>query len=481
MGSVLDQTGARLAGRASASTLAGRRGKLETGGVAPTYEGDFVLEGHLPLECGRTLLQPVLHYAVYGRLNAARDNAVLVCHALSGSALAGSWWPGLFGKAGNREQRTGTREQGSGTREQGPGNREQRTENGGMGGARSGRDDNSKGASDDKLDGAQDESSDDSALNSGDLAQVGKTGSAGIVDLETECVICVNLLGSCYGSTGPGSVNPEKDSAEKESAGGLGAVYGPEFPLISIRDNVRAQAELLQSLGIARLKLAIGGSIGGMQALEWAILFPERVARAVVIGVAPLNAMGLALNHLQRRAITGDPEWLGGWYLPQQQPRHGMALARQIATLSYKSPALFAERFGRNPNRNGEDPWGLDRDGGGLNPAGGRFDVAGFLDYQGERFPERFDANAYLAIMRTMDTWDPLRGWRSTAEAYGRIQARVIFVGISSDGLFPADEVRQLADEVRAAGADAEYREMTTAHGHDAFLAEQGELIPLLR
>jgi homoserine O-acetyltransferase len=201
----------------------------------------------------------------------------------------------------------------------------------------------------------------------------------------------------------------------------------------------------------------------------------------VVIGVAPLNAMGLALNHLQRRAITGDPEWLGGWYLPQQQPRHGVALARQIATLSYKSPALFAERFGRNPNRNGEDPWGLDRDGGGLNPAGGRFDVAGFLDYQGERFPERFDANAYLAIMRTMDTWDPLRGWRSATEAYGRIQARVIFVGISSDGLFPAEEVRRLADEVRAAGADAEYREMTTAHGHDAFLAEQAELIPLLR
>ena len=458
MESVLDETGPRLvtgrvpsSGLNSALASAGRRGKLETGGVAPTYEGDFVLEGHLPLECGRTLLQPVLHYAVYGRLNAARDNAVLVCHALSGSALAGSWWPGLFGQ-----------KQGTGNGDQGSGNEKPRV-------LRCAQDDTSGGGDETQiLRSAQDD-------NSKELSRDDKFSTAGIVDLETECVVCVNLLGSCYGSTGPGSLNPEKEGVEE-----MGAVYGPDFPLISIRDNVRAQAELLSSLGIERLKLAIGGSIGGMQALEWAILFPERVARAVVIGVAPLNAMGLALNHLQRRAITGDPEWMGGWYLPQRQPRHGLALARQIATLSYKSPALFAERFGRNPNRNGEDPWGLDRDGGGLNQAGGRFDVAGFLDYQGERFPERFDANAYLAIMRTMDTWDPSRGWRSAAEAYGRIQARVIFVGISSDGLFPADEVRRLADEVRAAGANAEYREMTTAHGHDAFLAEQDGLLRVL-
>jgi homoserine O-acetyltransferase len=177
-----------------------------------------------------------------------------------------------------------------------------------------------------------------------------------------------------------------------------GQVYGPAFPLISIRDNVRAQALLLDSLGIDRLRLAIGGSIGGMQALDWAILFPERVKRAVVIAVAPLSAMGLALNHLQRQAICGDPEWLGGNYL--RQPRRGLAQARQIAMLSYKSPQLFAERFGRNPNRNGEDPWALNDHGGGLGGDCERFDVAGFLDYQGERFLERFDANAYLAICK---------------------------------------------------------------------------------
>jgi homoserine O-acetyltransferase len=377
---------------------------------APTYEGDFVFDEHMLLDCGRTLAKPALHYAVYGRLNAAKDNAVLVCHALSGSAQVGAWWPELFG-----------RDQG------------------------------------------QDE------------------GQSGIVDLRRDCVICVNLLGSCYGSTGPGSVDPES-----------GKVYGPAFPLISIRDNVRAQARLLDSLNIQTLRLVIGGSIGGMQALDWAILFPERVRRAVVIAVAPLGAMGLALNHLQRQAIVGDPDWLGGSYLPKRQPRRGLALARQIAMLSYKSQELFAERFGRNPNRNGEDPWALEDHGGGLGGGlaangepGGRFDVAGFLDYQGERFLERFDANSYLAILRTMDTWEPTRGYRNPKDAYGRIRAELTFIGISSDWLFPAEDVRRLAEAVAVAagenGVRVAYREMITAHGHDAFLAEQAELVALLQ
>jgi len=373
---------------------------------APTYEGDFVLEEHLLLECGRTLANPTLHYAVYGRLNAAKDNVVLVCHALSGSALVNLWWPELFGPVGGSAE-----------------------------------------------------------------------GSAGIVDLQRDCVICVNLLGSCYGSTGPGSINPE-----------TGEIFGPEFPLISIRDNVRAQARLLDSLEIVSLRLVIGGSIGGMQALDWAILFPERVQRAAVIAVAPLGAMGLALNHLQRRAIQDDPDWLGGRYLPTRPPRKGLALARQIAMLSYKSGQLFTERFGRNPNRNGEDPWALDEDGGGLGAdgrSGGRFDVAGFLDYQGERFLARFDANAYLAILRTMDTWEPTRGYRSAQDAFGRIQAELTFIGISSDWLFPPADVRRLAETVKEAvdgnGGRVTYREMITNHGHDAFLAEQAELVFLLQ
>ena len=354
----------------------------------PTYEGDFVLPEPLLLECGRTLANPTLHYAVYGRLNAARDNAVLVCHALTGSALVGSWWPEIF----------------------------------------------AQGA---------------------------------VLSLEHDFVICINMLGSCYGSTGPGSVDPE-----------TGEAYGPNFPLVSIRDNVRAQAQLLDSLGIRKLRLVLGGSIGGMQALDWTILHPNRVERGLIIGVAPLGAMGLALNHLQRQAILHDPVWAEGRYLPQRPPRRGLALARQIGMISYKSAPLFEERFGRNPNRSGDDPWCVDEKGSGL--IGGRFDIAGYLDLQGQRFIERFDANAYLAILRTMDTWDPLRGCSSAEEAFGRIRAQLSFVGISSDWLFPPETVRHFALTIRAAGVHTDYREMNTDHGHDAFLAEQAELVRLL-
>ena len=380
---------ARLSADAGAD--AARASALARQTPQPTYEGDFVLDEHLLLDCGRTLAGATLHYAVYGRLNAARDNAVLVCHALSGSAQVGVWWPELLA----------------------PG---------------------------------------------------------GLLNLQTDCVLCVNLLGSCYGSTGPGSVDRE-----------TGEVYGPDFPLISIADNVRAQGRLLDSLGIARLRLVLGGSIGGMQALDWTIIHPHRVERAAIIAVAPLSAMGLALNHLQRKAIQNDPDWAGGHYLQQHPPHRGLALARQIAMLSYKSASLFEERFSRNPNRNGEDPWGFDNQKEGRGLIGGRFDIAGYLDHQGQRFIDRFDANAYLAILRTMETWDPLRGHRSPTEAFSHIRARLSFIGISSDWLFPPEAVRHFAYTIRAAGVHAQYLEMTTDHGHDAFLAEQAELVKLLQ
>jgi homoserine O-acetyltransferase len=182
--------------------------------------------------------------------------------------------------------------------------------------------------------------------------------------------------------------------------------------------------------------------------------------------------MGLALNHLQRQAIQHDPDWAGGHYLPQRPPSQGLALARQIGMLSYKSAELFDERFGRNPNRNGEDPWGLDDQGGGL--IGGRFDIAGYLDHQGERFIERFDANCLPGHpAHHGHLGPPPSGHISPMEAFGCIRARLSFVGISSDWLFPPDEVRHFGNTIRAAGVQADYREMTSAHGHDAFLAEQ--------
>ncbi len=286
-----------------------------------------------------------------------------------------------------------------------------------------------------------------------------------MLSLQQDFVICVNLLGSCYGSTGPGSVDPE-----------TGLVYGPDFPLVSIRDNVRAQSSLLDSLGIRRLRLILGGSIGGMQALEWAIHYPERVEKAAIIGVAPLSAMGLALNHLQRHAIQSDPNWDAGYYLPQRPPKQGLSLARQIGMISYKSASLLNERFSRNPNRNGENPWSLDDLGGGL--IGGRFDIAVIST---TRASGSTTASTPIRIWRLCEPWTPgipVTGFGSPQEVFGRIRAQLIFLGISSDWLFPPESVRDFARTIASAGVRAEYREMVSSHGHDAFLAEQAELVP---
>jgi homoserine O-acetyltransferase len=352
----------------------------------PAFEGDFVLNETLSLESGEILANPTLHYAIYGALNADRSNAVLVCHALSGNALVGSWWPQLF------------------------------------------------------LPG-------------------------GMLDLGRDCVIGVNIFGSCYGSTGPGSIDPA-----------TGKLYGPTFPLISIRDIVNAQVKLIDSLGIDRLRLAIGASIGGMQVLEWTILHPKRVARAISIGVAPLGAMGLGLNHLQRQAIMLDPAWHDGHYQPGHGPKAGLALARALGMVSYKSVPLFEERFARRPNRYGDENPFISAAAG----QNGRFDIAGYLDYQGKSFIPRFDANSYISITRTMDIFDPVRAHESPYIAYSRITAHLTLVGISTDWLFPPEDVRSLAAIIAAAGARCDYREMASNHGHDAFLAEPETLVRIL-
>jgi homoserine O-acetyltransferase len=351
--------------------------------LAPTREADFTFASDRPFRLdGGGELQPVtLRYACYGELNARRDNAVLVCHALSGSARAAEWWPEMFG----------------------PGR---------------------------PLDPAR------------------------------HCVVCPNVLGSCYGSTGPTSLDPR-----------TGAPYAGAFPVVSIGDMVRSQAELLDHLGVGRLRCVIGGSIGGMQALAWATTFPERVARCVAIGAAPLSAMGLALSHLQREAIRGDPAWRGGLYPPDDSPAAGLALARAVAMCSYKSESLFNQRYGRRPNRTGDDPT--------RSPAG-RFDVGGYLDYQGQIFVRRFDANCYLAISKAMDLFDLGKTPDEELATLRRIRARVLLVGIASDWLFPPGDVRALAGRMRDAGVDARYVEQASSHGHDAFLADAAQLGPLV-
>jgi len=277
-------------------------------------------------------------------------------------------------------------------------------------------------------------------------------------DTERECVIGINVLGSCYGSTGPTSINPQTAKP-----------YGPDFPLVTIRDMVRSQLELLRRLGVERLNVVIGGSIGGMQALQWAVDFPEMVGTAIAVGATPLSAMGLALNHLQRQVIQLDPDFRDGHY--EQQPARGLGMARSIAMCTYKSAGLFHQRFARKPNRNGEDP---------LEALDNRYDIAGYLDYQGGKLVERFDANTYLVISKAMDTFDLERGYASEAEGMRRVRAKVLLVGISSDWLFPAADVKALAARFCAEGVNSQYLELVSEHGHDGFLADTHLLAPLL-
>lgn len=351
--------------------------------LQPDFEGDFLLEEGAPfaLESGGSLPNASLRYAIYGKLNQARDNAILVCHALTGSARVADWWPDLF------------------------------------------------------RDGHP-------------------------LDIEKHCVIGINVLGSCYGSTGPSSINAA-----------TGKPYGADFPVVSIHDIVRAQTQVISHLGITQLCAVLGGSIGGMQALRWAIDYPERVAGCFAVGAAPLSAMGLALNHLQREIIRLDPAWSGGNYHAAHPPARGLALARGLATCSYKSAALFTERFARNPDRAGGNP---------VESHAANYDVAGYLEYQGKIFNERFDANSYLVISRAMDSFDLSRGYLNEADALARIRARVLMVGISSDWLFPAAEVRELAERIQHAGVVCNYIELHSEHGHDAFLAEASNIRPLI-
>jgi homoserine O-acetyltransferase/O-succinyltransferase len=351
--------------------------------ITPEFEGDYIFaeDRPFPLFSGGKLRPARLRYAIYGKLNERRDNVILVCHQLSGSARVGDWWPQLFG-------------------------------------------------------------------------------DAGVFNLERDCIVGINIIGSCYGSTGPRDINPE-----------TGEVFGAEFPLVSVRDWVQSQALLLDHLRIDRLRAVIGGSIGGMQAIQWAIDFPERVERCIGVGAAPLTAMGLALNHLQRLAIFNDTHWHNGRYDESHQPKEGLALARAIAMISYKSAGLLTERYMRKPNRNSENP---------LLSLNGRYDVAGYLDYQGERFTSRFDASSYMIITKAMDNFDPGYGYPSEQAALERIRARVLLIGISSDWLFPAAEVQSLTRRMKSCEVDAEYAEIESSHGHDGFLAEPQKLTPLL-
>jgi homoserine O-acetyltransferase len=237
------------------------------------------------------------------------------------------------------------------------------------------------------------------------------------------------------------------------------------FPVVTIRDMVRAQKRLLDHLGVRRLRLVIGGSIGGQQALEWAVEFPDFVEKAVPVAATnALGPQGVGMSELGRRAIMADLDWQGGdYYGTGRSPDTGLAIA---GMMTYQSGAGQWERFGRRP---------------ASRPAlyqefGGRFEIESYLHYQGKDLVGRFDANSYLYLSRAMDLYDVAAGYESEEEAYTRIQAEVLFVGISSDWLFPPYEVQATAGRAREAGADARYVEIDSLSGHDSFLKDWDEL-----
>ena len=277
------------------------------------------------------------------------------------------------------------------------------------------------------------------------------------IDTDEHFVVCSNVLGGCSGSTGPASIDRE-----------TGHPYGMRFPIITVRDMVRAQKRLLDDLGVRKLKLVIGGSIGGQQALEWAVAYPGFVEKSVPIAATgALGPQGLGMSELGRRAIMADPFWRGGDYYGEEKgPETGLAIARMAGMMTYQSAPGQRARFGRKP---------------ASRPAlyeefGGRFEIESYLHYQGKDLAGRFDANSYLYLTRAMDLYDVEAGYASQEEAYGRIEAEVLFVGISSDWLFPAAEVRMAAKEARKAGTEAYYKEMESLNGHDAFLKDWDEL-----
>jgi homoserine O-acetyltransferase len=337
----------------------------------------------LRLTSGQSLSEYSLCYETYGRLNAARDNAVLICHALNASHhVAGfrandpkdiGWWDNMVGP--------------------------------------------------------------------------GKP-----VDTNRFFVIGVNNLGSCFGSTGPSSLDPA-----------TGKPYGSRFPVVTVEDWVEAQARLADALGVERFAAVMGGSLGGMQALQWAMAYPDRVDHAVVIASTPrLSAQNIAFNEVARRAITTDPEFYGGdYYAHQTVPRRGLAVARMVGHITYLSDDDMAQKFGRTLRGSDQYRYGFDVE----------FEIESYLRYQGEKFSTYFDANTYLLITRALDYFDPAkRCGGDLAAALAGVKSKFCLVSFTTDWRFPPERSREMVSALMQNKARLAYAEIDAPHGHDAFL-----------
>jgi homoserine O-acetyltransferase len=281
------------------------------------------------------------------------------------------------------------------------------------------------------------------------------------IDTETYYVVCANVLGGCQGSTGPASPHPVD-----------GRPYGSRFPVVTIRDMVRAQARLADHLGVSRWMSVIGGSMGGMQALEWAVMYARRVRSVVAVATCmQATAQQIAWGAIGRRAIRLDPRWRGGDYYdaePGDGPSEGLEIARMVAQVTFRSDNVFTDRFGRELADKAEtgDTLGMWQ----------RFEVERYLEYHGHKLARRFDANSYLAISKAMDLHDIARGRGSLDAAVARISAPTLAVGIWSDMLYPAYQQQQIHEAIAARGVPSEYLEVDSPHGHDAFLINSDQL-----
>ncbi|MDT3397400.1 homoserine O-acetyltransferase [Streptomyces sp. B1866] len=278
------------------------------------------------------------------------------------------------------------------------------------------------------------------------------------LDTDRWFVVAPNVLGGCQGSTGPASRRPD------------GRPWGGAFPYLTQRDQVRAEAALADALSVDRWALVVGGSMGGMRALEWAASYPDRTAALLLLACpAAASAEQIAWAHVQLQAIRSDPGWRGGDYHdagPGRGPHTGLGLARRLAHVTYRSEAELAARFGRAPQE-AEDPW-----------RGGRYQVESYLDHHAHKLPRRFDAGSYVVLTEAMNGHDVGRGRGGTAAALRRVTARTLVAGVDSDRLYPLRQQAELAAGIP--GADR-HRVIESAHGHDGFLIETGQIAALVR
>jgi len=391
------------------------RSSDSTEGSVGTVDTQFLdLPEPLRLDCGQDLHRVRIAYETYGTLAPSRDNAILVCHALSGDAHAA----GYASAAPAASTRDGF---------------------------------------------AAEERDADRGRSLGWWD--GMIGPGKAFDTERFFVVSTNLLGGCRGTTGPSSTNPA-----------TGRPYGGSFPVITVADMVRAQRAFLQELGIARLAAVAGGSLGGMQALEWAVVYGEDVDAIIPIASThALRPQGVAWNAIARNAITADPDWQGGdYYGTGRAPTHGMGVARMLGHMTYLSAFALGRKFGRRLQFSDDIRYLLTEP---------EFEIENYLRHQAESFVKRFDANTYLYTSRALSYFDLARqyGRGTLVDALRAVSARTLLIAFSSDWLYPPQDSEELAAALRAAGKQVQLEIIDAPYGHDCFLLEEARQTPMIR